>query len=538
MNSRVERPKLLEIFFVAERRPEIFFYTSNLNKFLQARTVFERYGILLNHFKSKEDPYSEDYTVGKEKLLARAINEILGSIGHASIFFVEDTSLRIDALSDPINDFPGLAVKEWFSKTTFEELDIELKKSGNNRGALIKSDIALHVPGLNRPVFFRGKTRGCVADSPPYFEESRQYPWLTPNSFNGWFITEGSAKRLGEMTFEESWQFDFRIRAMIQLIERLEEYTAALNLPGQAYGRRHRVQTSSQISLFHRRGSALIVVGHTCAGKTTFGECASQKHGYRFIEASSVVRMFRETYDDEKVDPFSLAVKVLESKGPDVVARKILQLFSPELEENIVVTGFRTIEELEVFKKQMPDAKVVLIEASERSRFQRHLQRGRSGSTKDLKEFRQLDSQQWSFGLLRVAEDFADVRIVNEGTLEDYYAQVKATITGVGLEELTGISTNVHPRHDAERSQLYRCLVVLSEGGRPMTCDEIEDVTAQSGKQIRHNNANKVLKRVPELARRLELERTRVRYEILNAGRAYIRLMARLVSQHANTPND
>ena len=44
----------------------------------------------------------------------------------------------------------------------------------------------------------------------------------------------------------------------------------------------------------------------------------------------------------------------------------------------------------------------------------------------------------------------------------------------------------------------------------------------------------KVLKRVPELARRLELEGTRVRYEILNPGRAYVRLMRAYEMASAN----
>ena len=56
-------------------------------------------------------------------------------------------------------------------------------------------------------------------------------------------------------------------------------------------------------------------------------------------------------------------------------------------------------------------------------------------------------------------------------------------------------------------------------------CDEIQEITGVSGTPVRHNNANKVLKRVPELARRLELEGTRVRYETTNAGRAYVRYM-------------
>ena len=115
------RADLREIFLSEERRVDIFFYTSNLVKFLHAHTVFQRFGIPLSHFKSKGDPYSEDYSGTKEHLLARAIDEIKGSVGSGSLFFVEDTSVTIDALSSPALDFPGLAVKEWFARTSFQE---------------------------------------------------------------------------------------------------------------------------------------------------------------------------------------------------------------------------------------------------------------------------------------------------------------------------------------------------------------------------------------------------------------------------------
>ncbi len=114
---------------------------------------------------------------------------------------------------------------------------------------------------------------------------------------------------------------------------------------------------------------------------------------------------------------------------------------------------------------------------------------------------------------------------MNEESLEEYYARIKAIITGTVEPAAHGVSTRVHPRHDADENQLYRCLVALDSAGRPLIWDGIEAPTRRSGKTIRHNNANKVLKRVPELARRLEREGTRVRYEILNPGRAYVRLM-------------
>src|ERR1035438_5492270 len=182
MSELATRPTPREVFLTKDRQMDIFFYTSNISKYIQARVVFGRAGLLLQHFRSKTEPYAEDYAEGKERLLVRAVEQVLKSgLGSGSLFFVEDTSLRIEALSPENEDLPGLAVKEWFASTSFDQLDISLKANGGDREAEVKSDIALHVPGLPKPVLFTGRTKGTVADTRPNFEEKPQYPWLTPD---------------------------------------------------------------------------------------------------------------------------------------------------------------------------------------------------------------------------------------------------------------------------------------------------------------------------------------------------------------------
>lgn len=525
MKTSKTRPTLRELFLASTRRLEVFFYTSSVDKFLHASTVFDRSGLALKHFKSRTDPYSEDYSLGKEGLLTLALKEILGEIGTQSIFFVEDTSLRIEALSEA-DDFPGLDVKDWFSRTPFAELDAELAASSDRR-ATVKSDIGLHVPGLKRPLFFHGECAGAIALTPPDFDQNPQFPWLTPHTFNGWFIPHGATKRLGEMSLEESWAHDFRTKALALLLDRLEEYTAILNLPPHAYTRLRRVYPNPQPLLLPLNRPVYVVVGKTCAGKSTFGERAKEKHGLRWVEASSVLRMFHDDYDLQSTKALDFAKSVLGSYGYDAVARKIVTLYGGDNADGLVITGFRAIEELETIKSHFPDARVVLIEATDRARFHRHLARGRVEEIRTLTDFRSHDVQQWSFGLLRVAEEFADIKLTNEGTLEDYCQRVDALLGDMGPRSIPGISTQVNPRHGLHENQLYRCLSALDQAGRPLSCDEIQGLTGQAGSAVLHNNANKVLKKVPELAKRISLMNERVHYEITNAGRAYLRFMDR-----------
>lgn len=524
------RPLLREIFLLGERVLEIFFHTSNIEKYLQARAVFDRVGLRLQHFRSTTEPYTEDYSLGKERLLTRAIDEIKARVGRGTIFFVEDTSLRIEALS-AADDFPGLAVKEWFAATTFAALDARLGRHERDRRACVKADIALHVPGLRRPVMFRGETWGVVAATPPSFAPSAQYPWLTPHTFNGWFVPDGAVKRLGEMSFDESWKHDFRVRAMIDLINRLEEYAVVLNVSPPAYSRRTKVTIEGQRTLWSSDRRVIIVVGRTCAGKTTFGERAAEHHAFRFHEASAVLRMLADGAVDPGLGAFEMAEAFLRDHGPDVVARKVIEILDMENDRDAVITGFRTVEEIDLLKRVIPDARVVLIEASERTRFERHLARGRLDGITSISAFRALDAEQGMFGLLRVAEDFADIKVVNEAGLEEFWSQVDAVITRDMQAPVTGINWEVHPRLGREKNQTYQALRALDRAGRPLDCNEIEELTAEAGHRIRYNNANKVLKRVPGLARRIESPNMLVRYEILSAGRAYLRYMDRVRSE-------
>ena len=90
-----------------------------------------------------------------------------------------------------------------------------------------------------------------------------------------------------------SWEFDFRTRCLETLIQRLEEQTALLNIPGHYYIRKPPAESSQQLkfSAFDSSGTALVVVGHTCAGKTTFGEYAAHTNDLLFIEASDILRV-------------------------------------------------------------------------------------------------------------------------------------------------------------------------------------------------------------------------------------------------------
>jgi inosine/xanthosine triphosphate pyrophosphatase family protein len=275
--------------FEYDRILNVFFYTSNTEKLLQARLLFMRHGYELKHFRGRKEPYDEDYQLGTVGLLNRAVEQVKAEFGVRSIFFVEDTSVRIEGLSGT-KDFPGPAVKEWFSQVTFDALDKQLREAGNDRRAKVNSDIALYMPTLQSPLLFHGETIGKISDTPPSFQASVQYPWLTPETFNGWIVPDGSVKRLGEMEFEESLDYDFRARALKELLDTIEHFNAAINLRPNFYTTRRLVDLQpGQLSLIPEPSrTVVLVVGARCSGKTTFSDYMANYESVRVYEVFPV----------------------------------------------------------------------------------------------------------------------------------------------------------------------------------------------------------------------------------------------------------
>ncbi len=513
--------------FRFNRLLKTFFYTSNADKLIQARLVFMRSGYQLSHYRSHQEPYDEDYSLDTKGLLGKALQQVSGDFERRSVIFVEDTSVRIEALSDEI-DYPGIRVKEWFTDTSFEELDRQISLRGGDRRCIVKSDIALRLPSLSRPMFFHGETKGRVAADPPTFSASLQYPWLTPDTFNGWFIPEGSNRRLGEMEFEESLAFDFRAKALTSLIERLEEMNAVLNLGRSSHIVRQPSNGTAaierQLSLLPAdRRDVLIVMGHKCAGKSTFSDFLTGNYrGVFALEGSTLLRQIAAE-EGSQVSSSAEAITFLEQRNWNVVAKRAADYIARENVDLNVVTGMRTVEEVLYLRSILPGARTVLVEADARTRFERHLKRARSDDARTFKEFLSLDEEQMQFGALRVAHEIADVVIRNDSDLSSYWRRI---------DELVG-TIHTLPATRQNASELHRSLRALQFIGRAATCDEIAAASAAQGRSVRKYNNNRALKSVPEFAVRIEKRGELLRYRMSSRGTALTELLDLLVSPDA-----
>ena len=408
--------------FEYDRILNVFFYTSNTEKLLQARLLFMRHGYELRHFRGKKEPYDEDYQLGTAGLLNRAIEQVKAEFGVRSIFFVEDTSVRIEGLSD-VNDFPGPAIKEWFPQVTFEALDKQLRESGNDRRAKVNSDI----PDQSRTV--------------------------------------------------------------------------------------------------------VLAVGARCSGKTTFSDYMANYESVRVYEASTVLR---EIGEETGVIPSNSteALEFLSEVGWDSVARKIADYIDKDDSRLSVVTGLRTPEELLFLKRRFPAARIILIDADQRIRFERHIRRARDGTLTDMRAFSREDDKQKEFGTLRIANDIAEITILNDGTRDQYSKKIEEA-----LDLISGTPEKLRLQSSKSLSELHRSLKALLTIGIAATCEEISDLTARLGSPVRKYNTNRALKAVPEFARRLDNKGERLRYQPTNRSLSLLRLLDLLTNSESDLIN-
>jgi hypothetical protein len=215
--------------------------------------------------------------------------------------------------------------------------------------------------------------------------------------------------------------------------------------------------------------------------------------------------------------------------GWDSVARKIADYVDKDDSRLSVVTGLRTPEELLFLKRRFPAARIILIDADQRIRFERHIRRARDSTLTDMRAFSREDDKQKEFGTLRIANDIAEITILNDGTRDQYSKKIEEA-----LDLISGTPEKLRLQSSKSLSELHRSLKALLTIGIAATCEEISDLTARLGSPVRKYNTNRALKAVPEFASRLEHKGERLRYQPTNRSLSLLRLLDLLTNSEAS----
>ena len=428
----------------------LIFFTTNRVKLAHVKYLAEQFSLnrefklKIEGFKQKtyHANYNEPRIKSRKKLLQLSYESALEQAKKAGIdttkkfFFLEDTSVVIDALSNSKKKIPDVDVKYWMKKRSFNSLDALLKKHGDNRKAIVRSDILLHIPeayrqkcGLDQPyIVLTGYQEGSITEEEHSFETDTVFPWLDNKSFNKWFVPTGEKQPISLLPINQANKYDFRKHAFTKMADFLLE-------------KRVVPKDYKQQSLNLDIPPVLIVCGYTCAGKTTISQYLIRKYGYRHIEASDYMYLNYYLRHDvnSKIDIGAFAEKALNAK-PEVVAENIAEYMQEFNTFPTVISGFRSIKEIEWITNYFENNKkfqAIFIQANRNIRHKRFNKRKRNGAKLSLDGFRKRDKQQERMGLKKIATALACKTIRNEGSLDDLYSafKEKALLTTKFLNE-------------------------------------------------------------------------------------------------------
>ena len=469
---------------------EIVFFSTNRSKLAHFRYLGEKAGIRVKGFHETTyyASYNEPKIDDRAELLKLSYESALeqwlkrqGANDDHSTFFFEDTSVVIEALSKDA-EVPGVNVKYWMREMTFAKLDALLKRAGNNRKVIVRSDIVMHLPPrwrrlLNtteRYLSVVGESHGVIADCERKIQPNLVYPWLDDKTFNKWFVPVGANGPISTLDIEEADLVDFRARAFAEITSVLRGKLSLLT------NRKEPGADQLQIPGIATYPSIFVICGPSCSGKSTTANWMRDKYNLLHVEASDFMyKAFWERHGPGtgvRIGDFAEAA--LQTQ-PGIVAQPIARFLREIGASGAIVTGFRSTKEVELFRKEIGssiEVALMYLNASVPIRLERAIKRGRDGVTPE--KFVERDAQEIRMGLPDIAELPNAELQANEGGLTELYSAVR-TRYRKALRVYTSDKERRAQRQQPHRDQLegliLRTLLVEVElpTGKWLTTTEI-----------------------------------------------------------------
>lgn len=423
---------------------EIVFITSSRIKLAHAEYLAKNYNITISKQKNYGIGYIEPRIYNREQLLNESYKDAHErfvknvSLPEEKFFIIEDTSVIINALSDSTNEVPGLDIKYWMKEHTFEKLDLMLKQQGNNRKCSVRSDIILHLPKKLKEKYqtdymqFTGISEGFIVESEYKYSTNATYPWLDNRTFNKWFTPDGTIP-LGMMNIAQALKYDFRKKAFDGLLGFLDSEKYKIN-------QERIIKHQYALPLYFNN---FILVGPTCAGKSTLAKYLADNYQYYHIEASDF--MYKKFYELHginsglKIGDFAKQALL---ENPCVISDLVIDQINRLKGLPFVISGFRDPLEIECFlKKYRGGIDVVYIDADIQIRFQRNTDRKRVDDENSFKNFESKNTLQQSMGLSQMHENYKNTLILNEKSFDEFYHEFESKYSDL-LPEKTSIIAN------------------------------------------------------------------------------------------------
>lgn len=131
-----------------------------------------------------------------------------------------------------------------------------------------------------------------------------------------------------------------------------------------------------------------------------------------------------------------LMFEIRKEKGEGAIAKLTVEAVKKTSSPIVFIDGVRSLKEVEEFKKNFKDFKVIAIHTPEKIRFKRVSRRLRSDDTRVMKEFKERDLRELKVGVGDVIA-LADRIIENIGSKEEFKSKVKKVLGEMVYEALS-----------------------------------------------------------------------------------------------------
>ena len=173
------------------------------------------------------------------------------------------------------------------------------------------------------------------------------------------------------------------------------------------------------------------LIGMPGAGKSIVVE-AARELGYAIVVMGDVIR--EETMERGlELNPENVGKVMLELRekvGNAVVAQKSIPKFEQQASSKVLVDGLRSLFEVDAFKAYFPRFITIAVHASQKARFDRLKNRGRSDDPNTWEAFHERDMRELSVGLGNVIA-MAECIIMNDNSPKQCKLEVINLLSGI-----------------------------------------------------------------------------------------------------------
>jgi dephospho-CoA kinase len=160
--------------------------------------------------------------------------------------------------------------------------------------------------------------------------------------------------------------------------------------------------------------------------------------GYPVIVMGDFVRMEAEKrgLKPNAENLGKLMLEIRKEKGEDVVAKLTVEAVKKTNSPIVFIDGVRSLKEVEEFKRNFEDFRLIAVHAPEKVRFKRVSRRLRSDDVSVMEKFKERDLRELKVGIGDVIA-LADRIIENIGSKEEFKSKVRKVLGEIAHEALS-----------------------------------------------------------------------------------------------------